>query len=134
MLTYCAPKARLLFTLISLFRFHHFESLLDGGTTTSITFWYKVGDVVLLSTQSPLQLFVNSCLVLPFKFDLILRVNLLQAAPVRDIVYPLKDFQKVAMMRNIEKMICEALKNTDEVKLSLLTLRVYSRFVVCYDV
>lgn len=77
---------------------------------------------------------MNSCFVLHFKFDLIVRVNLLQAAPVRDIVYPLKDFQKVAMMRNIEKMICEALKNPDEVKLSLLTLRMNSRFVDCYDV
>ena len=39
-----------------------------------------------------------------------------QAGPTGKIEYPLKAHQKVAMMRNIEKMITEALNNYDEVK------------------
>jgi len=38
-----------------------------------------------------------------------------KSAPTGNIEYPLKSYQKVAMMRNIEKMICEALNNNEEV-------------------
>lgn len=57
--------------------FHHFETLLNSGTATSVTFWYK-------------------------------------ASPVGQIARPLKPHQKMAVMRNIEKMILEALGNDDE--------------------
>ena len=40
-----------------------------------------------------------------------------QSGPVEKIVYPLKPNQKVAMMRNIEKMITDALNNPEEVTL-----------------
>ncbi|ELU06865.1 hypothetical protein CAPTEDRAFT_183371 [Capitella teleta] len=63
---------------LPMYWFHHFESLLDGGLTTSVTFWYK-------------------------------------APPVGKVEYPLKPQQKVAMMRNIEKMITEALNDQHEV-------------------
>lgn len=63
---------------LPMYWFHHFESLLSGGLTTSVTFWYK-------------------------------------AAPVGKIEYPLKPHQKIAMMRNIEKMIQEALSDPREV-------------------
>lgn len=63
---------------LPMYWWHHFESLMKGGTTTSITFWYK-------------------------------------SAPTGNIEYPLKPQQKVAMMRNIEKMITEALNNHEEV-------------------
>lgn len=38
-----------------------------------------------------------------------------QSAPTGKIEYPLKPQQKVAIMRNIEKMITEALNQTEEV-------------------
>ncbi|KAK7502087.1 hypothetical protein BaRGS_00006839 [Batillaria attramentaria] len=38
-----------------------------------------------------------------------------KSAPTEKIVYPLKPQQKVAMMRNIEKMITDALNSTEEV-------------------
>ncbi|KAK7112810.1 hypoxia-inducible factor 1-alpha inhibitor-like [Littorina saxatilis] len=38
-----------------------------------------------------------------------------KSGPTEKIVYPLKPHQKVAMMRNIEKMITEALNNPEEV-------------------
>jgi len=39
----------------------------------------------------------------------------MQAACVKDIKYPLTAIQKMAMMRNIEKMITEALNDHNEV-------------------
>lgn len=44
-------------------------------------------------------------------------LSYLQAGPTGKIEYPLKAHQKVAMMRNIEKMITEALNNHDEVSI-----------------
>ena len=41
-------------------------------------------------------------------------MGVLQAGPTGKIEYPLKAHQKVAMMRNIEKMITEALNNNYE--------------------
>uniref|UniRef100_A0A8D9A564 Hypoxia-inducible factor 1-alpha inhibitor n=1 Tax=Cacopsylla melanoneura TaxID=428564 RepID=A0A8D9A564_9HEMI len=38
-----------------------------------------------------------------------------QTKPTADIEYPLKGHQKVAILRNIEKMVAEALQNPDEV-------------------
>lgn len=38
-----------------------------------------------------------------------------KSAPTGKIEYPLKPQQKVAIMRNIEKMITEALNQTEEV-------------------
>ncbi len=38
-----------------------------------------------------------------------------QAAPTGEVIYPLKAHQKMAIMRNIEKMITEALNNHEEV-------------------
>lgn len=38
-----------------------------------------------------------------------------KSAPTEKVVYPLKPQQKVAMMRNIEKMICDVLVNVEEV-------------------
>ncbi|XP_063817490.1 hypoxia-inducible factor 1-alpha inhibitor isoform X1 [Pseudophryne corroboree] len=64
---------------IPMYWWHHIESLLDGGTTITVNFWYK-------------------------------------GAPTpKRIEYPLKAHQKVAIMRNIEKMLGEALGNPQEV-------------------
>lgn len=63
---------------IPIYWWHHVESLMRGGPTISITFWYKAG-------------------------------------PTGQISYPLKDHQKVAIMRNIEKMLLEALQDSREV-------------------
>ncbi|XP_013385380.1 hypoxia-inducible factor 1-alpha inhibitor-like [Lingula anatina] len=63
---------------IPMYWFHHVESIIGSGITTSITFWYKSG-------------------------------------PTGKIEYPLKPQQKMAMMRNIEKMITEALNSSEEV-------------------
>lgn len=57
--------------------FHHFETLINGGTATSITFWYK-------------------------------------AAAAEQIVRPFKPQQKMVIMRNIEKMVLEALGAEEE--------------------
>ncbi|TRY95939.1 hypothetical protein DNTS_001946 [Danionella cerebrum] len=58
---------------------HHIESLLNGGVTITVNFWYK-------------------------------------GAPTpKRIEYPLKAHQKVAIMRNIEKMLGEALGDPHEV-------------------
>ena len=51
----------------------------------------------------------------PSDVDVYPLVVFTQAGPTGKIEYPLKAHQKVAMMRNIEKMITEALKNHDEV-------------------
>ncbi|XP_069466589.1 hypoxia-inducible factor 1-alpha inhibitor [Ambystoma mexicanum] len=64
---------------IPMYWWHHIESLMDGGTTITVNFWYK-------------------------------------GAPTpKRIEYPLKSHQKVAIMRNIEKMLGEALGNPQEV-------------------
>ncbi|XP_069096461.1 hypoxia-inducible factor 1-alpha inhibitor [Pleurodeles waltl] len=64
---------------IPMYWWHHIESLMDGGTTITVNFWYK-------------------------------------GAPTpKRIEYPLKAHQKVAIMRNIEKMLGEALGNPKEV-------------------
>ncbi|KAJ6661727.1 hypothetical protein lerEdw1_013249 [Lerista edwardsae] len=64
---------------IPMYWWHHIESLLNGGTTITVNFWYK-------------------------------------GAPTpKRIEYPLKAHQKVAIMRNIEKMLGEALGNPQEV-------------------
>ncbi|CAG0914784.1 unnamed protein product [Notodromas monacha] len=57
---------------------HHVESLLGAGHTTSINFWYKSG-------------------------------------PLTQVEYPLKPQRKVAMIRNLEKVVTEALGNPFEV-------------------
>lgn len=46
-----------------------------------------------------------------------------KAGPIGNIVYPLSPQQKVSMMRNLEKMIHQALNNTDEVCHRLLFLK-----------
>lgn len=48
-----------------------------------------------------------------------------QAGPIGNVVYPLSPQQKVSMMRNLEKMIHQALNNTDEVCHCVL----YSKFI-----
>ncbi|KAE8591067.1 hypothetical protein XENTR_v10018302 [Xenopus tropicalis] len=64
---------------IPMYWWHHIESLMDGGITITVNFWYK-------------------------------------GAPTpKRIEYPLKAHQKVAIMRNIEKMLGEALGNPQEV-------------------
>ncbi|PSN40687.1 Hypoxia-inducible factor 1-alpha inhibitor [Blattella germanica] len=63
---------------IPIYWWHHIESIMRGGYTISVNFWYKAG-------------------------------------PTGQIVYPLKDHQKVAIMRNVEKMLVEALQDPQEV-------------------
>ncbi|XP_046989276.1 hypoxia-inducible factor 1-alpha inhibitor-like [Schistocerca americana] len=63
---------------IPIYWWHHVESLMRGGYTVSVNFWFKAG-------------------------------------PTGQITYPLKGHQKVAVMRNVEKMLIEALQNTQEV-------------------
>ncbi|KDR18274.1 hypoxia-inducible factor 1-alpha inhibitor-like [Zootermopsis nevadensis] len=63
---------------IPIYWWHHIESIMRGGYTISVNFWYKAG-------------------------------------PTGQIVYPLKDHQKVAIMRNVEKMLVEALQDPHEV-------------------
>ncbi|MBN3283178.1 HIF1N inhibitor, partial [Polyodon spathula] len=63
---------------IPMYWWHHIESLLNGGITITVNFWYK-------------------------------------GAPTpKRIEYPLKAHQKVAIMRNIEKMLGEALGEPQE--------------------
>ena len=45
-----------------------------------------------------------------------------QAAPTGQVVYPLRDHQKVAIMRNVEKMLAEALGDPAEVGPLLRTI------------
>lgn len=63
---------------IPIYWWHHIESLMRGGCTISINFWYKAG-------------------------------------PTGPITYPLKSHQKVAIMRNVEKMVVDALADPREV-------------------
>ena len=46
-----------------------------------------------------------------------------QSGPTESIAYPLKAHQKVAMMRNIEKMITDALNNPEEVSVVVSATR-----------
>ncbi|KAK7862279.1 hypothetical protein R5R35_006647 [Gryllus longicercus] len=62
---------------IPIYWWHHIESIMRGGYTISINFWYKAG-------------------------------------PTGQIVYPLQGHQKVAIMRNVEKMLVEALQDPQE--------------------
>ncbi|KAL1139713.1 hypothetical protein AAG570_006691 [Ranatra chinensis] len=62
---------------IPIYWWHHVESLMRGGYTVSVNFWYKAG-------------------------------------PTEKIEYPLKGYQKVAIMRNVEKMLLEALHDPQE--------------------
>ncbi|KAK7901372.1 hypothetical protein WMY93_018141 [Mugilogobius chulae] len=72
-------------------RWHHIESLLNGGITITVNFWYK-------------------------------------GAPTpKRIEYPLKAHQKVAIMRNIEKMLGEALGDPHEVG-PLLKMMINGRY------
>uniref|UniRef100_A0A3Q3E1Z5 Hypoxia inducible factor 1 subunit alpha inhibitor n=1 Tax=Labrus bergylta TaxID=56723 RepID=A0A3Q3E1Z5_9LABR len=71
---------------IPMYWWHHIESLLNGGVTITVNFWYK-------------------------------------GAPTpKRIEYPLRAHQKVAIMRNIEKMLGEALGNPHEVGPLLKTM------------
>lgn len=47
---------------------------------------------------------------------------LVKAARTEQVVYPLKDYQKVAIMRNVEKMLGEALRDTNEIGPLLRTI------------
>lgn len=75
---------------IPIYWWHHIESLLHGGPTITINFWYKGG-------------------------------------PNGTITYPLKDHQKVAIMRNVEKMLLNVLQDPKEVG-PLLKTMVLGRF------
>ncbi|XP_007897656.1 hypoxia-inducible factor 1-alpha inhibitor [Callorhinchus milii] len=76
---------------IPMYWWHHIESLLNGGVTITVNFWYK-------------------------------------GAPTpKRIEYPLKAHQKVAIMRNIEKMLGEALGEPHEVG-PLLTKMIKGRY------
>ncbi|XP_065161973.1 hypoxia-inducible factor 1-alpha inhibitor-like isoform X2 [Atheta coriaria] len=63
---------------IPIYWWHHIESLLAGGPTVTINFWYK-------------------------------------AKPNGSVTYPLKGHQKVAIMRNIEKMLVDVLQDPNDV-------------------
>lgn len=76
---------------IPIYWFHHVESLLKGGYTVSINFWYK-------------------------------------SRPTAQVIYPLKDHQKVAIMRNVEKMLGDALRDPAEIG-SLLHTIIEGRYV-----
>uniref|UniRef100_A0A1B6C8Y2 Hypoxia-inducible factor 1-alpha inhibitor n=1 Tax=Clastoptera arizonana TaxID=38151 RepID=A0A1B6C8Y2_9HEMI len=76
---------------IPIYWWHQVESLMRGGYSVSINFWYKDG-------------------------------------PTGQITYPLKGHQKVAIMRNIEKMLAEALHDPKEVGPLLRTL-VLGRYI-----
>lgn len=50
-----------------------------------------------------------------------------QAGPVGQVEYPIKGYQKVAIMRNVEKMLAEAMQDPEEVG-TLLRTMVQGRF------
>ena len=52
---------------------------------------------------------------------------LFQAGPVGEVKYPIKGYQKVAIMRNVEKMLAEAMQDPEEVG-PLLKTMVEGRF------
>ncbi|KAJ8973765.1 hypothetical protein NQ317_017567 [Molorchus minor] len=62
---------------IPIYWWHHVESLMRGGPTITVNFWYKAGPTSL--------------------------------------EYPLKQHQKVSIMRNVEKMLLEVLQDPKEV-------------------
>lgn len=96
------------FPYLSFLRWHHIESLLNGGVTITVNFWYKVRIV----TYSIIVI-VHFIPICDF-FSPIILSN--QGAPTpKRIEYPLRAHQKVAIMRNIEKMLGEALGNPHEV-------------------
>lgn len=70
---------------IPMYWFHHVESLMHGGYTVSINFWFK-------------------------------------AESVEKIEYPLLDHHKIVIMRNVEKMLAEALHDPSEVGTMLKTI------------
>ncbi|KAJ3660275.1 hypothetical protein Zmor_004730 [Zophobas morio] len=74
---------------IPIYWWHHIESLMRGGPTTTVNFWYKGGPSTL--------------------------------------EYPLKDHQKVAISRNVEKMLLEVLQDPKEVG-PLLSAMVLGRY------
>uniref|UniRef100_A0A8C4R9F7 Hypoxia inducible factor 1 subunit alpha inhibitor n=1 Tax=Eptatretus burgeri TaxID=7764 RepID=A0A8C4R9F7_EPTBU len=86
---------------IPMYWWHHIESVMHGGITFSVNFWYK-------AAPSP-----------------------------KKIEYPLKAFQKVAITRNIEKMLGEALGDPHEVEEFLIVLavqkkqKIYFKFFNC---
>ncbi|KAF2888032.1 hypothetical protein ILUMI_18141 [Ignelater luminosus] len=75
---------------IPIYWWHHIESLMRGGYTVTVNFWYKGG-------------------------------------PNTSITYPLKAHQKVAVMRNIEKMLLEVLQDPKEIP-PLLRAMVLGRY------
>ncbi|XP_020616633.1 hypoxia-inducible factor 1-alpha inhibitor-like [Orbicella faveolata] len=79
------------------FRWHHVESTMNGGITTSVNFWYKAG---------PTPSHIN---------------------------YPLTAQQKVAVMRNIERMLGEALGDHRQVNL-LSTMCVWCHSLALWPV
>lgn len=109
-LTYLdSPSMTSVFPYLSFLRWHHIESLLNGGVTITVNFWYKVRKVSY--SVSVIADFIPICDFFPpfILFN--------QGAPTpKRIEYPLRAHQKVAIMRNIEKMLGEALGNPHEVK------------------
>jgi hypothetical protein len=57
---------------------------------------------------------------------------LFQSGPTEKIVYPLKAHQKVAMMRNIEKMIADALGNPEEVSCLCMNFNTKKKKIYCF--
>lgn len=74
---------------LPIYWWHHIESLMRGGPTVSVNFWYKGG-------PSSLE-------------------------------YPLKDHQKVSIMRNVEKMLFEVMEEPEDVG-KLLEAMVLGRY------
>jgi len=89
---------------------HHIISVGDEPYTVSVNFWHMV----------ILFIYAFSSLLISFPFCHL--SVLLQANPKEPIIYPLKGSQKVAIMRSIEKILKEALKDPDEVGPLLRTL------------
>lgn len=99
-------------TCLSSLRWHHIESLLDGGVTITVNFWYKVCKV-----SHFLGVNCGFCSYFCDFFPVILSHK---GAPTpKRIEYPLRAHQKVAIMRNIEKMLGEALGNPHEVNAAM---------------
>ena len=111
----------------SVLRWHHIESLLDGGVTITVNFWYKVcsnyyhsSEMCSNSNNSPLPYdnFANSKTKLLHHLILWCFCGFIfhqGALTPKRIEYPLRAHQKVAIMRNIEKMLGEALGDPREV-------------------
>lgn len=93
---------------IPIYWWHHVESVMRGGPTITINFWYKVCTYLLCQ-------------------KVVLHYFFVQAGPNVNISYPLKAHQKVAIMRNIEKMLFEVLRDPKEIP-PLLRAMVLGRF------